>query len=325
MRTQEFLALAGLLLLAACGDRGTQESAAPKATAKPAADGPVRVALIMKAQGNPFFASMEKGARQAQKETGADLTVRSTSEETAIEEQINVVEGVVHDGTQAIVIAPVDSHRLVPALKKAQDAGIKIINIDNRLDAAAMKERGLTPPPFISIDNERAAYRSAKYIADRVTKPSEAAIFEGIRHAANANDRLRGAQRAFAENAQVKLVATETANWNVDEAYAVAKPMFAAHPNIDLVFCANDMMALGLIRYLKEAKRHDVRIASFDDLEDARRAIKAGDIAVTVDQQADKQGYEGVMAAVKAVHGEALPKEIQLDAALVTVDSLKSK
>jgi ribose transport system substrate-binding protein len=101
--------------------------------------------------------------------------------------------------------------------------------------------------------------------------------------------------------------------------------MFAAHPNIDLVFCANDMMAMGLIQYLKEAKRHDVRIASFDDLEEARRAIKAGDIAVTVDQQADKQGYEGVIAAVKAVHGEALPMEIQLDAALVTADTLKAK
>jgi ribose transport system substrate-binding protein len=327
MAIKGMLALAALVLVGACGKQVPSDGASPAVgpAATHAAGGPIHVALVMKAQGNPFFVSMEKGARQAQRESGIDLVVKSTSEETAIEEQVNVVEGVIHDGAQAIVIAPVDSHRLVSVLKKAQDAGIKIINIDNRLDTATMQERGLNPPPFISIDNVHAAFRSAKYIADRISKPTEAAVFEGIRHAANANDRLRGAQQAFAENANVKVVAQETANWSADEAYAIAKTIFAAHPKIGLVFCANDMMAIGVIKYLKEAGRHDVKIAGFDDLDEARRAIKAGDMTVTVDQQADRQGYEGVMSAIKAVHGEALPKDIQLDAALITADTLKSK
>ena len=315
--------------LVACGekpptpkvDASTQAAAVPTAPAGKQ----IKIALIMKAHGNPFFDEMERGARQAQKAQDVDLTVRTTDEETAIEQQVGLVEDEITAHVDAIVIAPVDSKRLVPALKKAQDAGIKIVNVDNRLDTVTMHERALTNVPFISIDNERAAYQSAKYIADRITEPSEAAIFEGIRHAANANERKHGAERAFQANPKVHLVMSETANWSLDEAYELTRRSLTEHPQLKLIFCANDMMALGAIKYLKETHRHDVHIASFDALEDAKRAIKAGDLTVTVDQQADKQGYEGIMAAIKAVHGEALPKEIQLDAALVTADSLKQK
>lgn len=310
------------LLLAACGDHGPASGDGSQ-PGKASDNHKAKIALILKPLSNPFFVAMQKGAERAQQEAGIDLVVRATSGETAIEQQLTLVEDEIRDHVDAIVIAPVDSRRLVPVLKKAQDAGIRIINVDNRLDADTMKARGMAQVPFISIDNEQAAYRSAKYVADQAKTPQEAGIFEGIRHADNANRRKHGAERAFADNPNLKLILEETANWNTDEAYAIAKRVFPAHPNLDVVFCANDMMAFGVIKYLKEAGRHDVRIASFDALEDAKRAIRAGDLVVTVDQQADKQGYEGIMAALKVVRGQAVPGEIQLDAALVTAESLK--
>ncbi|MBV8656325.1 MAG: substrate-binding domain-containing protein [Burkholderiales bacterium] len=329
MTTIRTLALGALVLtLVACGEKPAAP-AGPSAADQPphtnAPGAPVKIALIMKAHGNPFFTEMEKGARQAQHELGVDLVVRDTDEETAIEQQIKLVDDEITDHVSAIVIAPVDSRRLVPALKKAQDAGIKIVNLDNHLDHAFMQERAMAPVPFISIDNEMAAYHSAKFIADAVTEPSEAAILEGIRHAANANERKQGAERAFKENPKINLIMSETANWSLDEAYVLAKRSFAEHPKLKLVFCANDMMALGVIKYLKEAGRHDVRIASFDALDDAKRAIRAGDLMATIDQQADKQGYEGIVTALKSIRGEQVPAEIKLDAALVTAQTLKQK
>lgn len=283
----------------------------------------ISVSLIMKTLTNPFFIEMEKGARKAQQESGIDLQVMTASQETSIEQQIHLVESQIEAKVDAIVIAPGDSHRLVPVLKRAQDAGIMIVNIDNRLHPEAVTESGLKPFPFISVDNEKAAYLSARYLADTAKEPTEAAIIEGIRTADNANQRLRGAEKAFRENSRIRIVAIETANWKIDEAYTVAKGIFAAHPRIKLVFCSNDMMAIGVIRYLQETGRHDVRVAGFDALEEAKTAIHRGQMLVTIDQQAAQQGYQGVMTAIKLLRGETVPLLVEIEARAITAKDLK--
>jgi ribose transport system substrate-binding protein len=282
-----------------------------------------RVALVMKTLTNPFFIEMEKGARRAQKELGTELLVKTASQETSIEQQVQIVEELIQMKVDAIVIAPGDSLRLVPVLKSAQAAGIKIINIDNRLDAEALKQHGMSQVPFISVDNEKAAYASARFIAQQVQKPTQAAILEGIRSADNARQRKNGAEQAFKENPLVSIVAMESANWKIDEGYEVTRKLFVAHPDIGLLFCANDMMALGALKYLQESGKQGVKVASYDALEEAKQAIKAGKMAVTVDQQAAEQGYQGVLAAMRALRGEQLPDVLLVDTRLVTAESLK--
>ncbi|MEB0233088.1 substrate-binding domain-containing protein, partial [Undibacterium sp. 10I3] len=128
--------------------------------------------------------------------------------------------------------------------------------------------------------------------------------------------------RAFAENHNLKLVAKETGNWKIDEAYQVTKKIFTAYPDITVLFCANDMMALGAIKYLSESNKK-ILIASYDALADAKIAVKAGSLAVTVDQQAKKQGYEGIALAVRGLNGEKLPDVMLVDTALVTAQTLQ--
>ncbi|MDY7227285.1 sugar ABC transporter substrate-binding protein [Hyalangium rubrum] len=282
-----------------------------------------RVALVMKTLTNPFFIEMEKGARRAQKALGIELLVKTASQETSIEQQIQIVEELVRMKVDAIVISPGDSLRLVPALKTAREAGISIVNIDNRLDPEAMRKQGLGEVPFISVDNEKAAYESARFVAQSVKKPVQAAILEGIRSADNARQRKAGAERAFAENPLIRVVASETANWKIDEGHDVTRKLFATHPEISLLFCANDMMALGALKYLQESGRSGVKVAAYDALEEAQEAVKAGRLAATVDQQAAEQGYQGVLAAIRLLQGEAVPGVVLVETRLVTADSLK--
>lgn len=315
-------------LMAACGDSKnapvsaiTVEGAASRASneAPPA----VRVALIMKTLTNPFFVEMEHGARRAQNEMHIDLQVKTATQETSIEQQIQLVENEIKADTKAIVIAPGDSTRLVPVLKQAQDAGIRIVNIDNRLNADAMAAAGMKPVPFISVDNEKGAYLAARFIADQVRKPTEAVILEGIRSADNAQQRRRGAERGFQSSPSIRIVGQETANWKIDEAYAVTGSLFKRHPHIGVVFCANDMMAIGAIKYLQETGRAKVLVAGFDALDEAKTAIRAKQLAVTVDQQAAEQGYLGVKTAMQLLAGQAVPMDIQVDTKLITEQSLK--
>ena len=148
-------------------------------------------------------------------------------------------------------------------------------------------------------------------------------VYEGIREAQNAQDRHTGAMRAFDENPNITVVASETANWKIDEAYTLSQQLFTDHPDVGAVFAANDMMALGVIQYLTESRRDDVLVAAFDALEQAEEALRDGMLDVTIDQQAAEQGYLGVHYAIRALDGEELPAETMIDVLLVTQDNLE--
>ena len=314
-------------LLTGC-DRAAKIS--PSATANSSASSasqstpvpPKQIALVIKTRSNPFFLEMEKGARRAEKELGIRLIVRAAASETSIEQQIQFVEELIIAKVNAIVIAPGDSQRLVPVLKKAQMAGIKLINIDNQLNPEAMSRARMSAIPFISVDNEQASYEAVRFMTKQVKQAAKAGIVEGIRSAENSNSRLRGARRGFEENPLIKIVASESANWKIDEANIVAARMFAAHPDISLVFCANDMMAMGVLKYLQDQNRNNVLIASYDALDDIRDAIKDGRVLVSVDQQAALQGYQGIAQAYKLLVGESVPLIVKIDARLVSAAQL---
>ena len=171
-----------LILVTGCGNKtGDVDRARETAIAgNKTVPAPKTVGLVMKTLTNPFFIEMERGARRAEKEFGVRLIVKTGAQETSIEQQISIVEDMIRDKVDAIVIAPGSSVELIPVLKKAQDAGISIVNVDNRLDPAMSKTAGLANVPFISVDNVKGAYLSAKYVCDRVTAPTQAAILEGI-------------------------------------------------------------------------------------------------------------------------------------------------
>ena len=329
MKTSRLLLMLALSMplggiLSGCKDANDHSGAAASTPLPSSAPAVARkkVALVMKTLTNPFFIEMERGARRAEKEFGVELTVKTGSDETAVEQQIQIVDDLIQAHVDAIVIAPGDSQRVVSILKKAQSAGIVIINIDNQLDPGVAASQQMKPVPFVSADNDRGGYLIGKYLADQIKKPAQAVIFEGIRSAANAQMRMSGARRAFSENPNIHLVASESANWKIDEAHDLAEKIFKEHPQVSVVFCANDMMALGVVKYLQDSGRKNVMVAGYDALEEAKQAVKAGSMTATVDQQADEQGYQGVALAVRALKGESVPASVMVDTRIVNAASL---
>lgn len=313
--------LLAALLTAACDspspDAGTGADAGEQPT-----ESPSTVALVMKTLTNPFFVNMERGARRAAAEFGIDLMVKTAAEETSIEQQVGIVEDLVRQEVDAIVIAPGDSVELVPVLKTASDAGIVVINIDNRLDPEFSASAGLVGVPFISVDNRAGARNSADHIVAMTEGEGKALIMEGIRGALNAEHRKQGALEAFDAAENISVVAMESANWKIEEGYELMKRWLEEYPDATLLFAANDMMALGALNAIDEAGRDDIRVAAFDALEQAREAIRANRLDATIDQRADRQGYLGVEFAVRALKGESLPAETLIDTELVTIDNV---
>ncbi|MFC5397991.1 substrate-binding domain-containing protein [Undibacterium jejuense] len=321
---RSFLICLLFIFLCGCGqgDKSGNNSTSSSSPA-PELSSRYKVGLVLKAFTNPFFIDIEKGARRAEQELGVELIVKTAGQETAIEEQIQIVQDLIEQKVNAIVIAPGDSRRLIPVLKEANKAGIVIINIDNQLDPGTLRNSGMPMIPFISVDNEGASFDAVKSVVDKISKPTQVAIIEGLPGAENARMRMTGAVRAFNSNQLIQIVAKETAHWKIDEAYKVTKQIFEKYPTVKVIFCANDMMALGAIKYISDSARKNVQIIGYDALDDAKAAVRAGKMKVTVDQQAALQGYQGVVLAVRALKGEKLPSVLTVDAHLVSIDTLK--
>ncbi|MCI0994364.1 substrate-binding domain-containing protein, partial [Pseudomonas corrugata] len=140
-----------------------------------------KVALVMKSLANEFFLTMEDGAKAYQKEHSADFDLISNGikDETDTANQIRIVEQMIVSKVDALIIAPADSKAMVPVIKKAVDAGITVINIDNQLDPAVVKSKNINVP-FVGPDNRKGARLVGEYLAKQLKAGDEVGIIEGV-------------------------------------------------------------------------------------------------------------------------------------------------
>jgi ribose transport system substrate-binding protein len=209
----------------------------------------------------------------------------------------------------AICVVPSSSTGLISAIKKAQKAGIPVVNLDTRIDPAAVKEAGLKPVPYIGTNNYDGAKMGGQYALDNLKIDGmEVAILTGISGQQNAADRRNGF--VDATKGKVKVVAEQTANWEVEQGFNVFQNILQANPNIGFVFASNDNMGLGAIRACKAAGRKDIKVLGYDAVSGALQSVKEGEMVGTVAQFPAEMGIQGVQAALKMISGEKVPEVI---------------
>jgi ribose transport system substrate-binding protein len=300
-------------VVAGCGKKSTSST-----VSKP------KVALVMKSLANEFFKTMEDGAKEHQKQHASEYTLiaNGIKDEQDVARQVDLVEQTIAQGVNAIVIAPADSKALVPVCKKAMDAGIVVVNIDNKFDAAALADQHVSIP-FIGPDNRKGAALAGEALATTLKAGDKVAIVEGAPNAFNATQRKLGFEDAI-KAAKLQVVTSQTGNWEMDKANQVASGMITEHPDIKGVFCANDNMALGAVAALKAAGKLDsVKVAGFDNISAVRQLVKEGKIVATVDQHADKLAVFGIEYALEMVNKKAKPVDRETPVDLITKANVK--
>jgi ribose transport system substrate-binding protein len=299
-RTTVILAIALLLpLISGCG-----KSDAPLASAKP------QVALVMKSLANEFFGTMAEGAKTHHAANAAkyDLIVNGIKNETDLAEQVNLVDQMIARRVKTIVIAPADSRALVTVLKRAKEASILVINIDNKLDAEVLKQAGLSVP-FVGPDNRQGARKVGEVLSQKLKAGDKVAIIEGIPTAFNGQQRRLGFEDAI-KAAGFNLVGVQSGNWEMEKANNVAAALLSEHPDLKALYCANDNMALGAVAAVQAAgKTGKVLVVGFDNITAIRPMLADGRVVATADQHADQLAVFGIEAALKILSGEAPPAD----------------
>jgi ribose transport system substrate-binding protein len=277
----------------------------------------------MKSLANEFFKTMEDGAKAHQAENGESysLIANGIKNETDLAQQVALVEQMVSRGVDAIVIAPADSKALVPALKKARDAGIVVINIDNKLDRAVLAETGAIIP-FVGPDNREGAKAVGEALAATLEAGAKVAILEGVPTAFNAQQRRAGFEDAM-KAAEAEIVSVQSAQWEMEKANTVSSGILTSHPDLAAILASNDSMALGAAAAVKASGKQDqVKIVGFDNISAVQAMIKDGRILATADQHGGKLAVFGIEAALKILSGERQPEEKTTPVDLVTKESL---
>lgn len=316
------LCVPALISLAGCGSN--QSEGQPAASGGNAKTDTLHVALVMKSLANEFFSTMADGAKSHQQTHSEEyeLIANGIKDERDLARQVSLVEEMIARRVDAIVIAPADSKALVPVCKRAQDAGIVVVNIDNKLDDEILAEVGATIP-FVGPDNRLGTKIVGEYLAGQLAAGEKVAILEGVRTAFNAQQRRLGFEDAM-HAANIEIVDSQSAQWEMGQANTLASAMLGEHPEIKALLCSNDSMALGALAAVKAAGREaDVKIVGFDNISAVRQAIREGSILATADQHGDQLAVYGIELALQIVAGEATPADKQTPVDLITSETLE--
>ena len=268
-------------------------------------DSGVSVGLSVSTLNNPFFVTLSEGAKAKAKELNINLSIVNASDDTA--KQASDIEDLISKNVKVIIVNPVDSDAVAPAVESAIAANIPVIALDRVVNGVDVNAQ-------IASDNIAGARMAGEYLVELVGEKAKVAELIGIPGASATIDRGKG----FHEVADAKLnvIASQTANFNRAEGLTVMENILQANPDIKGIFAHNDEMALGALEAV-QVTRKDIAIIGFDATDDAVLAVKDGTMKATVAQQPDLMGAIAVETALKIINGETVEKNIPVEVTLI--------
>ena len=254
---------------------------------------------------NPFFVTLTEGARKAATENNVELVVVDAGDDAA--KQTSDIEDLVSRNVGVLIVNPVDSDAVAPAVKSAMSQGIKVIAVDRGVN-------GVDVDCQIASDNVAGARMATEYLMELVGEGAKVAELQGVPGASATIDRGEGFHQVADKSLQV--AASQTANFNRAEGMTVMENILQSDGTIKGVFAHNDEMALGAVEAVA-ASGKDIKIVGFDATDDAQKAVKDGKMAATVAQKPDKMGETAIETAVKIMAGETVDKSIPVEVELI--------
>lgn len=300
--------LIGLLAtgLIACSKQGPDTQAASEPAA--AAGTPLSIGLAISTQNNPFFVALRDGADAEAKAQGVTLITVDAQDDSA--KQISNIEDLIQKKVQVILINPADSDAVAGVVKEALKAGIKVVSLDRSVNGAEVNAH-------IASDNIAGGKMAGEFLLEKIGGKGNIVELEGIPGSSAARERGQGFHSVIDGKADVKLSAKQAADFDRAKGLSVMENILQGNKDIKGVFAHNDEMALGAFKAIEAAGLKNVVVVGFDATPDAVKAVKAGQLAATVQQKPELIGKMGVDAAIKLSKGEAVDKFIPVPLDLV--------
>ncbi|HEX3075802.1 MAG TPA: D-ribose ABC transporter substrate-binding protein [Lachnospiraceae bacterium] len=295
--------LAGMMMVAMVGCSGVKidgEGAKNTSDKKSAS-----VGFSISTLNNPFFVTLSDGAKKAAEDNGIELIVVDAGDDAA--KQASDIEDLISKNVGVLIVNPVDSDAVAPAVESAIAKGIQVISVDRVVN-------GVEVACQIASDNVAGAKMATEYLKELVGDGAKVAELQGVPGASATID--RGAGFHEVADTAFEVVASQTANFNRAEGMTVMENILQADSSIVGVFAHNDEMALGAIEAIA-ASGKDIKVVGFDATDDAKAAVADGKMAATVAQKPELMGQTAIETAKKLIAGETVEKSIPVEVELI--------
>ena len=310
-------ALAAILALAACGGQGGGPAAgvsAPGAAGMGGAKRPLIGAILM--QQDQFFRLNEAGMRDAAARLGADLKVQNAS--GALDKEASILDTFMTQKVGAVLVSPLSTQASIPALKRANERGIRIVTYNNGIAADF---------PVCNIQSDQESLgastgRAARgYIETKLGGKARVALIGfASQLPEQGGARQRGFKEAIAGMPGVEIVAEQDA-WNAPEAATTVGALLGKTP--DIVWAANEGGTVGAVTAVRNAgKAGSVAVFGTDVSAQLIDFLLADDgiLQAVTAQKPFEMGGAALEAALAAVRGEPVKREIVLQGLLFSRD-----
>jgi len=266
---------------------------------------------------NPFFIKLNEGIKQVVEEQNGKLIALDSQLE--IDKQISQVEDLIMQKVDVIFLNPVDWKKIKPALIKAKNAHIPVIVIDS-----PVFDDDLVDVTVVS-DNYSAGVLCAEDFINRSKGMGNIAILEHPT-AKSAIDRIQGFEDTISKYKDIKIIARQSSNGQLEVAMRVMEDMLKLNSNkadINAIMCLNDPTALGVIAAVENTiKKPGILIYGIDGSDDAIKMIENGKLTATAAQFPVKIGSIAAETAFKKLSGEKVEKYIKVPVELKTKENM---
>ncbi|MGN1195667.1 MAG: D-allose transporter substrate-binding protein [Acutalibacteraceae bacterium] len=317
-------------VLAACskGDSNATTAAGDTSavgdTTENTASGEAEYAVILKTLSNDFWATMKEGIEEEAAKQGIKVDIFAAQSEEDTEGQLRILENCLAKNYKAIGVAPLSPTNLINGIVQANQKGIYVMNIDEKIDMDSLKSAGGSVIAFATTDNVKVGEKGANFIIEKLTEGGEVAIIEGKAGNASGEARKQGATAAFEAAENIKLVGSQPADWDRQKALDTAASMIQQNPNLKAIYCCNDTMALGALQAVKNAgKLGEIIVVGTDGAAEALKSVEAGELSATVAQDSAEIGATSLRQMIEAVKNgaeidpDATPDTIPVDSYIV--------
>jgi ribose transport system substrate-binding protein len=234
-------------------------------------------------EANPFRIAETQSIRDEAKKVGVKRLI-VTNANSQLNKQISDIQDLVARGVDALIVAPLNSEGLEPALRAARRQNVPVITVDRKLTGPEHCRDWVT---FIGSDFVEQGRRAADAMVKATGGKGNVAILLGSSGNNVTEDRNRGfVEQLRAKAPQMKVVAQQTGNFLREEGQEVTEQLVQANPDINAIYAHNDEMALGALVALRSAGKtpgEAVKVVSVDGTRNAVQAITKGQVNAVIE------------------------------------------
>lgn len=258
---------------------------------------------------NPFYIAMKKGIEQRAEEVGAKVVIVTANEVVA--QQVSGIQDLVAQKVDGILASPIDAVAVRSAYETASKANIPVISVARHADSEHQSA-------FVSMDEKKVGADIANWIMKAIDGKGEIAMITGPAGAATFINTAAGFDSVLKDYPDVKVVMRKDAPLTREAGLKLSEDALIAHPNLKAIYAANDELALGAVQAVASVgKKGEVVVTGMNGIPPAIRAVKSGDLGLTVELNPVTWGRLAVDTMIDYLNGKKPESNVAIKHVLI--------